>query len=548
MRAPKRRRFAGSLLATVVLLSACVSQSGGPTPSQGQSQTAGPIDPRRTTLNIGVASEANSFDPQVNTAQVSAFRFYPNIYETLIRWGADNVLHPMLADSWSASSDGLTYRFKLHPGVKFSDGTPFNAAAVKFSFDRFNTLAKGATLLFEPIGRIDPVDETTVDFILKRPYTPVLAVLASWQAAIFVSPTAIKEHDGGDTAQTWLKDHTAGTGPFTVDSWVPSNKLVLVRNPQFREPAAADSIQRIVYQFIAEPSTLRQQFESGDIDIADVLAPSLVEPLKRAAGLTVHQDESPGSGFGFWIAFNLSRKPFDDVNLRQAVSYAIDYKRLIALWNGIADQSQGPYPKSFKPWFSAADALQYNQDLAKSGDALRKGGYSVPISPPLNITLTWQASAPIQRDMSTLIKEDLAKIGINVDVQSNEIPVWRQNIWNHTFDATWFQESHRYADPDAFASFQVASSEWRVGGTNPGVRDPHIDDLIQQGKIASDQAKRQQIYNEIQRLVTQNPPYLYIADVKVAWGNGNNVTGINWISSYGQFWYGHEIKKKASRN
>ena len=106
----------------------------------------------------------------------------------------------------------------------------------------------------------------------------------------------------------------------------------------------------------------------------------------------------------------------------------------------------------------------------------------------------------------------------------------------------------RYADPDAFASFQVASSEWRVGGTNPGVRDAHIDDLIQQGKITSDQTKRQAVYNEIQRLTTQNPPYLYIADVKVAWGTGNDVTGINWITAYGQFWYGQEIKKKASRN
>ena len=93
----------------------------------------------------------------------------------------------------------------------------------------------------------------------------------------------------------------------------------------------------------------------------------------------------------------------------------------------------------------------------------------------------------------------------------------------------------------------MASSEWRVGGTNPGVRDAHIDDLIQQGKQPIDQAKRQQIYNELQRLVTQNPPYIYIADIKVAWGTGNDVTGINWITNDGQFLIVQDGLKKGDR-
>jgi peptide/nickel transport system substrate-binding protein len=541
----RSRSFAASILACLVLLTGCVAQTTGDATASG---SAGPIDPRRLILNIGVATEANSFDPQVNTAQISAQRFYRNIYETLVTWSADNQLKPMLADSWTVSSDGLSYRFKLHPGVKFSDGTPFDSAAVKAAFDRFKTLGKGAVLLFDSIDRITPVDATTVDFVLKFPYSPFLTVLASWQAAIFVSPTAAKANEvNGDWGQAWLMNHTAGTGPFMLDSWVPSSKLVLVRNPQSRETLTADSIQRMVYTNISEPSALRQQLENGDIDIADVVPPALIDPLKRATGVTVTLDDAPGAGFGWWIAFNQAKKPFSDTSFRQAISYAIDYKRLVSLWNGIAQQSQGPYPQSFTPWFSAADSLQYNQDLAKATDLMKKAGYSVPINPPMKISLTWQNGFGVQRDMGTLIKEDLLKLGIELDIQANDIPVWRTNIWNHTYDMTFFQESHRYADPDAFVSFQLASQEWRVGGTNPGVRDPHIDDLIKQGKTTNDPAKRKTIYNELQRLATEGAPYLYLVNSKSAWAAGNDVKGIVWVSSYGPYWNGHAIKKAASR-
>src|SRR5258708_14375610 len=122
--------------------------------------------------------------------------------------------------------------------------------------------------------------------------------------------------------------------------------MVLVRNPQSRVTTTANSLQRLVYTNIAEPSTLRQQLESGDIDIADVVPPSLIDPLQKStAGVTVKLDDAPGAGFGWWIAFNQSKKPFSDQSFRHAISYALDYKRLVSLWHGIAHQSQDPYPQ-----------------------------------------------------------------------------------------------------------------------------------------------------------------------------------------------------------
>src|SRR5207244_4474217 len=151
------KRGLAIFLAIEVLTSAACSFAA-PT---AQPTAGGSIDPRLTTLTIGVSSEAQTFDPQVNNALVSAYRFYPNIYETLVQYAPDGTIKPMLADSWAISSDGLLYSFKLHPGVKFSDGTPFDADAVKASFDRFNRLAKGAIVLFTAVDSIRATDSLT---------------------------------------------------------------------------------------------------------------------------------------------------------------------------------------------------------------------------------------------------------------------------------------------------------------------------------------------------------------------------------------------------
>ena len=534
-----KRSFA-VVLAGLMLMAGC-----GPAPA-GQpsaSATTGPLDPRQAILTIGVSQEPSSFDPHVNVAAVSAYRFYPNVYETLIQYGTDGSLKPMLADSWTISGDAKTYRFKLRAGVKFSDGAPFNAAAVKAGLDRLNQINKGAIALFSPIASIQPVDDLTVDINLKQPYAPILAVLAGWQGAIFVSPMAVKDHEGGDNAQAWLREHTAGTGPFMLESWKPNDRIVFVRNPNFREPAGADGIVRVIEPLIAEPATLRQQLAAGDIDIAEELTPSIVEPLRSASGVAVNVNVTHGSSFGQAVFFNLKKAPFDNVNLRRAIAYAIDYKRLVTVWNGIAVPAQGPFPETFKPWFSAKDAVQYQQDLSKAAAELQKGGFSMPLSPRLKVTVPWQAGQTAQRDMLSLIKEDVAKIGVDFEIISMEIPQWREAIWKHTFEMAFFQSPLRYQDPDSFVSLSVRSSEYRDQGFNPGITDKTIDDLIDSGRATTDPAARQTIYNKLQQVITDQALFLFLVNKQHAWANRTNITGIVWNPNYGPHFRANEIKK-----
>lgn len=535
----RRESRVAVLLALVVLLSACTSSTPSP-----QGSASGPIDPRRTTLTIGVGQEPQTFDPSVNVAAVSAYRYYGNIYESLVQYGQDGSIQPMLADSWTVSPDGLTYRFKLKSGVKFSDGTPFDATAVKAGLDRLRAIKKGGVALFAPVSAINVVDAATVDLVLQQPYAPILAILAGWQGAIFVSPTVAKDHEAnGDLGQAYLAKNTAGTGPMMLESWEPNSKIVLVRNPNFREPPQADSIQRIVYQYIAEPATLRQQLEAGDIDIAEQLTPAILQPLKTAQGVSVHADIANGAGFGQPIFFNLKKAPFDNVHFRRAVAYALNYERLTTVWNGIAEPAQGFLPQTFSPWFSAKDAVQYKQDLTKAAAELKEAGYGVPISPTIKITLLWQAGNTAQRDMAQLMKEDLAKIGVDLDIQEKEITVWRDAIWKHTFEMAYLGLPLRYSDPDSIASLTLISSEYRDQGFNPGITDKTIDDLILQGRSAVGTDKRVPIYNQLQKLVTDQALILFTVNTKYAWGARTNVTGISWNPNYGPYWRAGAIKK-----
>lgn len=539
------KSFLVALFVSVLLVTACAPTTTGPT-STAQGGAASP-DPRQTILTIGVSQEPSSFDPHVNVAAVSAYRFYPNIYESLIQYGTDGSLKPMLADSWTISNDAKTYRFKLKAGVKFSDGAPFNSAAVKFAVDRLSQINKGAIALFSPIASVQPVDDLTVDIVLKQPFAPILAVLAGWQGAIFVSPQAVKDHEGGDNGQAWLKDHTAGTGPFVLESWKPNDRIVLVRNPNFREPAAPGSIQRIIEPLIAEPATLRQQLASGDIDIAEELTPSIVDPLRSASGVQVNVDITHGSSFGQAVFFNLKKAPFDNVHVRRAIAYAIDYKRLVAVWNGIAVPAQGPFPETFKPWFSSKDAVQYQQDLGKAAAELQKGGLTMPLNPRLKVTVLWQAGQTAQRDMLSLIKEDVAKIGIDFEIVSTELPQWRNAIWKHTFEMAFFQSPLRYQDPDSFVSLSVRSSEYRDQGFNPGITDKTIDDLIDAGRSTSDQAQRLTIYKKLQQTITDQVLFLFLVNKQHAWAHRTNVTGIVWNPNYGPHFRANEIKKSPPK-
>lgn len=528
---------------------ACTSTSTTPPGSSvGTSPSAGPVDPRLRTLTIGVSLEGQTFDPHVNVAAITAYRFYPNVYESLVQFGLDGKVMPMLAETWAISDDARTYTFDLRSGVKFSDGTPFDAEAVVQSFERFRKIGKGPVALFQPVESVRAVADLVVEFKLSQPYAPILAVLASWEGALWLSPAAVEANEkDGDLGQGWLTDHSAGTGPFVISSWEPNVRLVLTRNSHYREPLESDAIERVVYTYTAEPGTLRQQLETGDLDIAEQITPALIEPLERAEGVEVEIDVTHAVQVSQTLFLNLAKEPLNNADFRRALAHAIDYERLETVWNGIASRAHGPFPQTFVPWFSADHAVQHDYDLAKARDYLSKAGLSAPISPELRFKVLWQAGQTAQRDMAQLIAEDWAKLGIQLDITEVTVPVWRDEVFKHRFEMAFIQAPIRNPDPDSLMKLYVHSSTYREGGFNPGIRDPQIDDLIDRAAVTADPEIRRTHYNEIQRLLTENAYALWLVNKKYAWAHGNNVTGIVWNPVYGPFFRAHEIRKTSVR-
>src|SRR5882672_4400305 len=246
---------AAALLATAIAGPLAASAAGDP-----------------NTLVVGKAGDADNLDPAVTMTNNSWTVTYP-AYERLVKFKVENgrgstEVEGDVAKSWTVTDDGLQWTFTLADGHKFADGTPVNAAAVKYSFDRLLKVAKGPSESIGPIAEIQAPDDKTVKFVLKEPFGPFLAALATNRASI-VSPAAAQHETNGDQAQAYLAEHTLGSGPYQVASWEKDQQIVMEPNPHYA--GKAPSFKKVVIRIIKESSARRLQLEKGDVDIAEDL-------------------------------------------------------------------------------------------------------------------------------------------------------------------------------------------------------------------------------------------------------------------------------------
>jgi peptide/nickel transport system substrate-binding protein len=205
-------------------------------------------------LTYATYAEFVQFDPATNNSTTTA-RGIRAAYEGLVRYkGGSAEIEPVLATSWTVSRDRKAYTFKVRPHVTFHDGTPLNAAAVVFSFERLLKLNKGPAALFaDKIDSITALDDMTVVFALKKPWAPFLASLAVSKGPLIVSPSAVKANDkNGDAGQDFLKTQMAGTGPYKLESFDKGGALVLAKNENYWRGWAGHHVDKVVYQYVKE--------------------------------------------------------------------------------------------------------------------------------------------------------------------------------------------------------------------------------------------------------------------------------------------------------
>lgn len=481
-----------------------------------------PLRTWQTWLRVGVTTEGNTFDPHVNVTQPSGQRMFP-IYEGLVENDVDGRVRPLLAESWEISADGKRYTFKLRRDVKFSDGTPFDAAAVKFNFDRLLALKRGPISLFEPVTAVRVLDPSTVQIELREAFAPFLSILAGWQARFFISPKAVRDHaePGDEWATKWLHTNTAGTGAYQLESWQPEDRVVLVRNPNYRGRWTDAHITRVTYQLLRESATAAQFLMRGDIDFLERVPIDFIPIFQRVSRIRTEVVTTHGGANGLHIYINHRKPPFENVKVRQAMAYAIDYDRIIKDgYAGFASKARSPLPQTLNPWFNSRTTV-YSRNLDRARQLMREANVSTPV----RVRLVWRSDFSEERTLAQIIKENLLPLGFDVQIEEQTLPVVRETIWSGNSELLFFTHSMRYIDPDSILHLFFHSSNIRRGGFNVGYKSEEVDRLLESARSQVRVEDRIRTYNRIQEVMTADAAHLFLVDLKDTYAMRDYVSG-----------------------
>ena len=320
------------------------------------------------TLVVGVPSDIHTLDPGVSSDNYDWREIYP-CYDRLVKYrtidgkGSTEV-EPQVAESWTVSDDGTIWTFKIRPGIVFDDGTPLDAAAVEFSLQRTLTIGKGPADNISAIKSMNVIDANTLEVTLKNAYGPFLQTLATDGASI-INPAVMKHEKDGDLAQGWLNEHTNGSGPFKLIEWTRGQRAVLEAKPDYWD--GAPRLKKVVIRFMSESSDRRMALERGDIDIAENILIDQLPALEKNSDIIVKRFPSQ---LVEYVYVNNQKAPLNNPQVRQALSYAVDYKSIIDfVLQGNGVQMRGPVPQGM--WGHKSDVFQYTRDVAKAKSLLK---------------------------------------------------------------------------------------------------------------------------------------------------------------------------------
>ncbi|MBI3454925.1 MAG: ABC transporter substrate-binding protein [Candidatus Rokubacteria bacterium] len=383
-----------------------------------------PAGAQENVLNVGKYSALGTYDPHAGDLSTLWWTLN-NFYEGLLDFNEDLSGHrPVLATSWRVSPDGTSYTFTLRQGVKFSDGAPFDSTAVKLSVERAQALKKAAYLYVKPVVKVDTPAPTTVVFHLERPNN---AFLPGLRFLPIVSPQALRDHDQGDGAQNWLRDHTAGTGPYVLERWEPNIIHVAKRNPLYWRGFSPNRFTTVNLRHIYEPGTQRLMIEKGELDIAENVTKDALPALKQNPDLVVYEK----AGTSLMVTFlNTQAGPTKDFRVRQAIHHLWNQEAFDAITGHAANPGPLYAPLLGKTW-RMENPYPYNPARAKQ--LLAEAGYGQG-----GFTLRFQSQKGDvdKRAIFEIFQAELVKLGIRMEFFDDTWPalVKRATDWGRDKD------------------------------------------------------------------------------------------------------------------
>jgi len=536
----KMRRWKMAVLgvnALLLVLAGCQTQRGEPgAPPEGQAASANGVDPVQPAggeLTFALATSPDSLDPHRSGLAV-AVRVIRTIHDSLVVQDDNGQIKPWLAESWDISDDGLTYTFKLREDVKFHDGTPFNAEAVKYNFDRIvnpETKARNAVALLRPYESSEVVDEHTIRVHLFEPSSAFLGNLSQALLGI-VSPTAA-EKCGED-----LVRHPVGTGPFKFVSWSENASITVERNedyhwaPETVQNAGAPYLDRITFHIIPEEATRIGSVQSGQVLAAETVPPQNIASLEQDPGIQIFKTDTNGLPYTLFI--NQSREPWNELKARKALLYGVNVDAIIkSLYLGTYERAWSPLAPGMLGYNKALEN-SFSYDPGKAAALLdelgwKAGADGIREKDGKKLTLHYVEVSPNREkrnDIAAMIQQQLKQIGIDVKV---EITKDYRTVVFENGDYDLYGNSQVNSDPEALRSFYHSSSTSVAGKQSlSGLKDPAVDRLLDEGNVETDTAKRIKIYEQVQQEIMDRAAIIPIYVFPYTVAASRSVSGLSF--------------------
>jgi peptide/nickel transport system substrate-binding protein len=439
------------------------------------------------SITVGLELDIPGFDVlKVGVYDTAALTAASALFDTLTTLDANGKPQPKLALSWEPSEDFKMWTFKLRPGVKFHDGTPFNAEAFKANFDRQKDPANKCRCAFyiSNVSNVQAPDELTLVYNLTDPSVnfPSLVSYASQTNAVH-SPTAWKTK--GDD----YNRNPVGTGPYILKSWTAGDRMILEKNPDYWDKDKV-YFDRITLKPLPDAQSRFASLQSGEVDLIwdDEYSADNIQKAQKDSKLPVHT--YAGSGAAVY-AFNTKVAPFDDVRVRQALVMALDRKKMSqAITNGLARPASNPYGDG--SWVKCKDDGALPEDLEKAKALIKD--YGKPVEFKMLVTAT-----PRGRTVGQVLQQLWKRAGANMEIEQVDQATIPPRAFMRQFQMTPWRIVD-LADPDIqmYANFHTGSPVALANYSNP-----ELDKLLEQARVIADQNKRNDLYCEITRLINK---------------------------------------------
>jgi peptide/nickel transport system substrate-binding protein len=510
----KKRSFKNGLLLVLIGLMLIVAQACS-TKSDSSKEGAGSKGETKQggTLTVVRLSDATKLDPHFITDIPSANIIYQKVYQGLVVPDKDFKIQPLLAKEWTVVND-TTWEFKLRDDVTFHDGAPFNAEAVKTTFDRLLDPNTGSPQRekFAMIKEVKAVDEFTVQLLLAYPYAPLLSILASQEGSM-ISPKALAENPKK------LSEHPVGTGPFVFEAWKSGQEISLKKNENYwgKKP----NIDKVVFKVVPEDATRLAMIETGEAHINDQVPVTEIERIEASETMGLHRTEGLAVEY---VGFNTKKKPFDDVKVRKAISHAIEREAIIkGVYNNVGTLAN--VAMSPKVYGHSENVKPYEYDLNEAKKLLKEAGFEN------GLKLTLLTSDRKERiNMAEVIQSQLKGIGVNVEIQVMEYGAYIEMINNGEHDLFIGGWGNATGDGDynQYNLFHTASQG--PAGNHFYYSNPEVDKKIEAARQETDEAKRLKLYEEVMQVEMDDAVYIPIRNYEHMAAHNKSVSGF-WLNA-----------------